>query len=366
MKNSICRAAAALVLSILPMHGLAQWIHYPTPGTPRTSDGKPNLTAPAPKAADGNPDLSGIWELDPAFRRRPTVGALRVSQGTNFNLQWWRPEGVGMPMQPWAETLYNQRLRNFGTGRPAERCLPHGIPDAMLVDNFKIVQYPGLTLILYEEFARFRQIFTDGRGFPSDPNPAWLGYSIGKWDQGIFIVDTTGFNDLSWLDDTGHPHTEALHATERLRRKDFGHMDLDLTIDDPKAYTEPWRVTIPFVLRPDTELIEDVCDNERDDNHLVGRVASDNQKRVDVAPEILSQYAGAYEFTMPGAAPETLRVSLANGNLLFFGVELVPLSETDFAGLGGTVRFVKDDQGAVTQMTLRISGSPLELKGTRK
>jgi hypothetical protein len=361
-----CRAAIALILALSPVSLVAQWIHRPTPGTPRTPDGKPNLTAPAPKAADGNPDLSGIWQLDAASLLSSNVAiGLLVSQGLNFNLQWWRSEGAEIPMQPWAEALYNQRLRNFGTGRPAESCLPHSIPDAMVVGNFKIIQDPGLTLILYEEFARFRQIFTDGRAAPEDPNPAWFGYSTGKWDQGAFVVDTVGFNDRSWLDDTGHPHTEAMHTIERFRRTDFGHMDLELTIEDPKAYTQPWSVNVPFVLLPDTELIEDVCDNEKDDSHLVGRVAADNQKAVNVAPEILAQYAGAYEFPVPNSAPQVLRVSIANGKLVLFGIELTPVSETEFSGLGGTVRFGKDGQG-IMQMTLRIIGAPVEPKGTRK
>jgi len=141
----------------------------------------------------------------------------------------------------------------------------------MLVSNFKITQYPGLTLILYEEFMRFRQIFTDGRALPKDMDPAWFGYSTGKWDGDAFVVETAGYNDQSWLDDAGHPHTEAMRTTERFTRPDFGHMEMQLTIDDPKAYLKPWSVTLQFVLMPDTELIEDLCDNERDGKHMVGK-----------------------------------------------------------------------------------------------
>jgi hypothetical protein len=187
--------SAVVIATTLCPSAEAQWLKCKTPGIPRTAEGKPDLTAPTSRTTDGHPDLSGIWVLDfTSLLQRPLVPALITSQGANFNLQWWRPEGAPMPMQPWAEALYTERLRNFAAGRPSERCLPHGIPDAMVVDNFKILQYPGLTLILYEEFARFRQIFTDGRGFPTDPNPAWLGYSIGKWEQSTFVVDTTGFN----------------------------------------------------------------------------------------------------------------------------------------------------------------------------
>jgi hypothetical protein len=133
---------------------------------------------------------------------------------------------------------------------------------------FKFIETPGVTLLLYEEFNHDRQIFTDGRPFPADPQPAWFGYSVGTWEGDTFVVETKGFNDQTWLDDSGHPHTEAMRTTERFRRKDFGHMDLIVTIDDPKAYTKPWSVSIPLQLLPDTELAEDVCDNERDSLHI--------------------------------------------------------------------------------------------------
>jgi hypothetical protein len=153
----------------------------------------------------------------------------------------------------------------LGSGRPSERCLPHGIPDAMLPGTpFKIIETPGVTLILYEQLSRFRQVFTDGRTFPVDPQPAWLGYSIGRWEGDRFVIETTGFNDKTWLDDSGHPHSDALKTTETFRRIDFGHMEMRVTIGDPKIYTEPFTATITFELLPDTELIEDACDNEKD------------------------------------------------------------------------------------------------------
>jgi hypothetical protein len=175
-------------------------------------------------------------------------------------------------MLPAAEALYHQRQANFMADRPSARCLPHGIPDQMLIRvPMKIVQNRGLTLILYEEFARFRQIFTDGRSHPPVASPAWLGYSIGLWEGDWFVVDTRGFNDKSWLDDSGRPHTEALHTVERFRRRDFGHMDVEVTIDDPEAYTKPWSFPLEFGFLADTEMIEDVCDNERDNVHAVGK-----------------------------------------------------------------------------------------------
>ena len=252
-------------LSAVAVPVSAQWVNYPTAGTPRTRDGKPNLSAPAPKAPDGKPDLTGIWmRVEGPNAPRSNPGGIPGS------LTWYLPKGAEIPMQPWAEALFEQREANLGGGRPSQRCLPHGIPDAMLYGGpLKIVRTPGLTVFLYETFNHYRQVFTDGRPFPRDPEPAWFGYSVGKWDGETFVVDSVGFNDQTWLDDIGHPHTEAMHSTERFRRRDFGHLDLLLTVDDAKAYTKPWSVTIAFDLLPDTELIEMICENEKDTAHIV-------------------------------------------------------------------------------------------------
>ena len=175
-------------------------------------------------------------------------------------------------MLPAAQALHQQRMANGMADRPSGRCLPHSIPDQMLIGvPLKIVQNPGLTLILYEEFARFRQIFSDGRTHPPVSNPAWLGYSIGSWEGDWFVVHTRGFNDKSWLDDGGHPRSEKMKVTERFRRKDYGHLEIDFTFDDPVAYTKPWTVTVPFVLLPDTDIIENICENEKDVVHIFGK-----------------------------------------------------------------------------------------------
>ena len=234
----------------------AQWVNMTLPNIPRTPDGKPNLAAPAPKAPDGKPDLSGIW---------------RVASGKylqNIAADLGEP-----PFQPWAAALYKERVAVLGKGRPSEGCIPHGIPDGMVVRNFpfKIVQTPGVVVILYEEFNHFRQIFTDGRGFPPETSESWFGYSVGKWEGNTLVAETVGFNDKSWLDDPGHPHSEALRVTERFQRRDFGHMDIQITFDDPKAYTKPWTVTIPFDLYADTELMESICENEKDRPNMVGK-----------------------------------------------------------------------------------------------
>jgi hypothetical protein len=232
----------------------AQWLSVPVPGTPRTADGKPNLKAAAPRTADGKPDLSGIWHAD--------------TMRYNENLL---PEGTQAPMLPWAAELYKHRVDTQGYDRPMTRCMPHGVPDAMTVAGlpFKILQMPSETVILFEEFHKYRQVHTDGRKLPVDPDPAYYGYSIGRWDGDTFVVETAGFKEGSWLDNGGHPHTESLRTTERFRRLDFGRMDLQVTIDDPKAYTRTWTSdTLHFQLSPDTELLEHLCENNRDVEHL--------------------------------------------------------------------------------------------------
>ena len=235
----------------------AQWLKYPTPGTPRTPDGKADLTAPTPKIADGKPDLSGIWQ--PSNRYIENIAA---------DL---KPEDV--PYQPWAKTLYQHRRDTESKDDPTGWCVPGGVPRSDFVPYpFKIMNAPGMTIILYEAVHSFRQIFTDGRDLPKDPNPTWMGYSIGHWDGDSFVVETSGFNDKGWLDNGGRPSTEALRVTERFHRRDFGHLDIQITIDDSKAYTKPWTVTLPLTLRPDTDLLEYVCaENNKDLEHLVGK-----------------------------------------------------------------------------------------------
>jgi len=233
----------------------AQWLHYPTPGIPRTSDGKANLTAPSPKMPDGKPDLSGIWVAADG-KYLPNLAA----------------DGIEVPFQPWARALYKERQENHGKGRPSEHCLTHGVTDFdALATPRKIIQTPGVIVIIFEAYNHYRQILMDGRPLPEAAQPAYMGYSVGKWEGDTLVVDTTGFNDKGWLDDLGHPQTEALHVTERFRRRDFGHMDLQLTIDDPKAYTKPWTVNLGLNFLPDEELIESICENEKDAQHMVGK-----------------------------------------------------------------------------------------------
>jgi hypothetical protein len=246
----------------------AQWVNYPTPGLPRTKDGRPNLSANVPRPSDKHPNLSGVWASILPPRQVPES---HYGEPTFMNMENFLAPGSSLNMLAPALALFQEHSRVFGADRPSEKCLPHGIPDAMVIPGAptKIVQMPGLTLILYEEFARFRQIFTDGRPFPADLNPAWLGSSIGRWEGETFVVETAGFNDKTWLDDVGHPHSNALRTTERFHRVDVGHMELEINFNDPKYYAKPWTTRMRFALMPDTDLIEDVCDNEKDNAHTV-------------------------------------------------------------------------------------------------
>lgn len=247
------------VVALLPVCASAQWINYKTDGIPRTPDGKPNLTAPAPKTPDGKPDLSGLW-------RQPDGVKYTVNIAADL-----KPGDV--PMQPWAAELYKQRQDTLSKDDPVGYCLLPGVPQMNAVPYpYKIFQYPNEIVILYEAFATFRQIFTDGRELPKDPNPTFMGYSVGHWDGDTLVVDSNGFNDVTWIDTGGHPHSDAMRVTERYHRRDFGHIDYTVTIDDPKAYTRPWTVSYRINLMPDTELLEYLCtQNNKDLQHLVGK-----------------------------------------------------------------------------------------------
>ena len=228
----------------------AQWQSSPSPGIPRLADGKPDLNASVPRTSYGKPDLSGVWR--------------RAADDTNSTT--FLASGLGeIPLQPSARELYNRRLAADGAGRPAERCLPHGLPLDMMFREapFRIIQTPALTVILLEMFTRFRQVPTDGRRLVPDPQPTWFGYSTGRWEADDFVVETVGFNDQTWLDNRGLPHSDALQLTERFKRLNVGRMDLTFTINDAKAYTRPWSVTMKFELLPDTDLLEYMCDNEK-------------------------------------------------------------------------------------------------------
>jgi hypothetical protein len=247
----------------------AQWLHYPTAGVPRDASGKPNLAAPASRTADGKPDLSGIWQLE---ARCPPDGCTDYPGAPEFQNFGARLPG-GLPYQPWAAALAKERSAQLGKDDPVAWCRPAG---ALRLLTFppprKLLQLPGLVVILSERDVTYRQIFTDGRPLPKDPEPSWNGYSTGKWVGDVLEVETNGLRDGSWLDRNGSPMTDAAKITEKFRRVNYGHLEIDVTVDDPKAYTKPWTVKLNQVIVPDTELLEYRCnDNEKDGTHLVGK-----------------------------------------------------------------------------------------------
>jgi hypothetical protein len=257
MRRNSTAILATVLLAATPV--AAQWLGYPTPGIPRLPNGEPNLDAPVPRTADGKPDLFGLWQPFGGY-----IGDITkdIKPGE-------------LPFQPWAKALYKHRRDTESKEDPTGWCVPGGVPRSDAVPYpFKIVPVPaaGMVLILYEAVHSYRQIFIDGRPLPKDPNPTWMGYSVGHWDGDTFVVDTAGFNDTGWLDNYGHPATEALRVSERFRRKDFGHLDIQVTVDDSKAYTKPWTVTLPNRFLADNELLEYVCvENNKDLQHLVGK-----------------------------------------------------------------------------------------------
>lgn len=257
-------------LTLAPTAG-AQWLKYPTPGVPRTPDGKPNMTAPAPRAADGKPDLSGIWLANSARCNDPeklVCGSELPFGREGMNM------GVGLtgglPYQPWLATLVKERTANQGKDDPHIRCLPDTfLRDYSLPHLIKFVQTPSLLVALDELNATYRQIFIDGRPLPVDPNPSWQGYSSAKWDGDTLVVESSGFRDHLWLDNAGSEITSAAKVQERMRRIDYGHMDIEVTVDDPKAYTKPWTVTLHQRLAINTDLVDEICiEDEKDVQHL--------------------------------------------------------------------------------------------------
>ncbi|HEY7185241.1 MAG TPA: DUF3471 domain-containing protein [Vicinamibacterales bacterium] len=345
LSSRVAIAVLAAACAVTP--AAAQWLDVPTPGMPRTADGKPNLTAPAPRTADGKPDLSGLWSID----------------GLGFATNITTTE-----MLPWAQKVYKARAETYGRDDPGVRCLPDG-PRAALsgLDPFRLIQTPTMVVILHEP-GTTRQIFTDGRALPKDPQPTWMGYSIGRWDGDTFVVESAGFNDKTWLDFQGHPHTDALRVTERYRRTDYGHMQLAITFDDPKTYTKPFSINVAVNFLPDTDLIESVClENEKDQQRLVGHVNDERKAGKKVSREVLARYVGTYEVEMLGTWTvsvngDELQIELGNGG----GKQTVfAVSDTlfSFPSTGGTVKFITDGKNPAKELVLTIVEG--DIKGTR-
>ena len=331
-------AALALIVGTTP--AAAQWLDRPWAGIPRTADGKPNLSAPAPRGPDGKPDLTGIWsgpvpeiEFDPANA------------------------------QPWVNDLIRQRQREYHKGRPLYNCLPSG-PEADRAAGWKrILQTPTLIAILNEDLSH-RVIHMDGRELEANPAPSWMGVSVGRWEGDALIVESAGFNEKTWLSRYGQSHTEALRVREVYRRRDFGHLDVEVTFTDPRAYTKPWGFTAAMELNPDTEMLESICERSSDE-WQGGAVAADTA--VKVAPEVLARYVGVYHGRY-GGEKRVIEVTLAGDQLIakvtgraaVDGGEmrpLIPQDQTTFDGVGIVYQFVVGAKGVATAlMEIHISG----------
>jgi len=263
----ICKVAVFLSAPLA-----AQWLHLPTPGVPRNADGSPNLSAPAPKTADGRPDFSGMWiardEIPCNVKERGVQCSELPLTPQVINIAAGLKEGL--PSQPWAAGLVKKRQAELGVNDPHVHCMPPNFPRAWAFpENQKIIQTPGMLVVLDEFNASYRQIFFDGRGFPEDMVPAWSGYSVARWQGDALVVESRGFRDDNWLDITGNPLTDAARVVERIRRPNFGALEIEVTVDDPKAYTKPWTVTMHQKIVLDTEMIDLMClENNKDLAHM--------------------------------------------------------------------------------------------------
>ena len=324
---ALALAGAFLIAS----SGEGQWLAHPTAGIPRHADGKPNLSAPAPRTSDGRPDLSGLWHAGPKYE-------------SDF-----KPPDA----EPWAQAKVRERDANPAADSWSTLCLPPG-PMITLSGPLKIIQTVDLVTVLYEVPNNFRQIFMDNRTLPNDPNPTWQGYSVGRWDGDALVVETIGFNDKSLVGRPAYPHTEALRITERYRRRDFGHIDVQTTVDDPKTFTRTWTMTTELIYDADTELLEFVCnENEKDRQHFV-RPESTQTSEIHIDPAVLAKYAGVYEVMTP-RGKSTATMSVQGDQLMaevigFGSGRMVPQSSTTFAFRGAVVEFVANENGDVTHL----------------
>lgn len=332
MKTSV----VAILLLGLSASSVAQWLDHPTPGIPRAANGEPNLTAPAPRTADGKPDLSGLWT--------------RTSR---------TDAGTFKPLDPSVAELVDQRAENFFKESSQAQCLPLG--PAYLVAtgpdlNFgmtKLIQTPTLIVILSPDLT-YRQIFMDGRALESEPNPSFMGYSVGRWEGDTLVVESVGFNDRTWLTG-GYPHTEALRTVERYERRDFGHLSIEVELHDPKLYAAPWTTRVETVFAADTELLEYVCnENQTFHEHWVGTRSDAERAEVTLAADLLARYAGTYierePFWQGAAVARRFEIRLAEGSLFLGQTRLVAQSETVFVNRGLAIEFVRDAQGAPTHL----------------
>lgn len=343
-------ASLLAAVSFIAAGSDGQWLKSPMPGIPRTSDGTPDLAAPAPRTADGKPDLSGVWQM-------------RLPLGYVANIV---ADLDPSEILPWAATAARQRQEDFGREDPwTIGCLPGGprmiYAARPALSLAKIIQTPHVLTILYEDLS-YRQIFLDGRQLPREPNPSFMGYSVGRWEGDTLVAESLGFNERTWLDFGGHPHTEALRLTERFRRRNVGEIDLQVMLEDKGAYSRPWTVSVAVSLAPETDLLEYVCnENESRRRALSGR--TEEQKRIVVPAETLAKYTG--RFVVVGRAAgipfKTLDVRLVGGELMLDidgrgSVSMLPLSSTLFTVRLFELEFKSNELGAVTEAVISQAG----------
>ena len=266
-KRSVLLVALTQTLGTLST-ATAQWLHHPTPGVPKTPDGRPNLNASTPRSGDGHPDLSGLWmPQHTLYRLRDDdfeIGGAFGDLGTGVK--------GGLPYQPWAAARIRRNRENNFKDQPDGKCLPLSPTQTDThPDIRRLVQTPELVLLLFEKNTTYRTIHTDGRVLESDSEPSWSGYSVGKWDGDTLVVETNGLKEDTWLDYIGSPITPTGKLIERFRRRKYGNLDVEIAVDDPKAYTKPWTVTVNWQIALDTEPLEFICDNEKDQKHMVGK-----------------------------------------------------------------------------------------------
>ena len=327
---------SALFLLAIPLS--AQWFDWRTPGVPRTADGKPNLKAPTPRTSDGKPDLSGIWQ--------PEVTAYRFDV-----IQDLKEESI---FRPEAEALFLKRVRDFRRDDPVTNCLPGG-PSEMVNGTYRLIQTPTLVAILHEGgMGRYRQVHMDGRKLPKDPNPTWTGYSIGHWEGDTLLMESAGYNDRTWLDRAGHPHSESLRVTERFLRPDFGRIQYQITYDDPETLDKPLTLSLTAHWAGDTDMLENVCnESDRDKSHMI---AAQNEG-INLSQATLQKYVGRYEYasgsrTVAAFMGMIQKVTLNNGLLYLNALPMIPQSETKFESTGSYAEFRLDANGKVKQLVL--------------
>ena len=349
------QSAIAMLAALLTAPLGAQWLNQPSQGIPRLPNSKPNLSAPPPRAADGHPDLSGLWnKISPKYSRNIAADL--------------KPEDI----QPRAQALVAEREENLEKDYMNVLCVPLGpgyttAADSTGAEMMKIVQTPSLIIILNPDLT-YRQIFMDGRKLENSPNPSWMGYSVGHWDDDTLVVESNGFNDRTWLDHDGHPHTEALRTTERYHRRDFGNLDVEITLSDPAIYVKPWTVKVRAELAPDTEMIEWVCNEKSSQTeHWVGKASDEQKAAVKVDHEILSKYVGTYvegpKLWSRTMVPRVVEITVS-GDTLYANMDgrgavpLIAQSETSFSGLYGLgVEFLKASPGQPAQLFVKhVSG----------